>query len=315
MELQTVRYFLALAQSLNFTRAAEHCSVTQPALTKAIQKLEHELGGALIYRERNRTQLTELGKLVLPGLQRTVAAADAVKIHAKQYGDRTLAPLRIALSASIAASLVTDAIHKISEYVPGVQVELLDASPEVVPTLLMEGSVNAAIGDDSIPDDFERLDRWTLFEERLMIAVASNGRHGDAIELSMSDLAGASWIEPIGCSVAAAFWRTHFPEPKSPKIAHRGRQYEHLQHMVAAGLGILLVPEHMPAVAGTLSLPIEGDPARRSVQLLMVSGRQYSPAQDALVKVARTFNWRQKVQKSAGRARCPPRGETRVSVV
>jgi hypothetical protein len=56
MELQQVRYFLAVASTLNFTRAAEQCNVTQPALTKGVQKLEQELGGELIYRERQLTQ-------------------------------------------------------------------------------------------------------------------------------------------------------------------------------------------------------------------------------------------------------------------
>ena len=51
MELHQVRYFLAVASTLNFTRAAEQCNVTQPALTKGVQKLEQELGGQLIYRE------------------------------------------------------------------------------------------------------------------------------------------------------------------------------------------------------------------------------------------------------------------------
>ena len=67
MELQQARYVLAVAKTQNFTRAAETCHVTQPALTRAIQRLESELGGDLIVRERKRTQLTDLGKLVLPG--------------------------------------------------------------------------------------------------------------------------------------------------------------------------------------------------------------------------------------------------------
>ncbi|MEY9287064.1 DNA-binding transcriptional LysR family regulator [Bradyrhizobium ottawaense] len=64
LQLYQVRYFLALAKTRNFTRAAEQCNVTQPALTKAIQKLEQELGGALIHRERHLTQLTDLGKMI-----------------------------------------------------------------------------------------------------------------------------------------------------------------------------------------------------------------------------------------------------------
>ena len=61
MELTQVRYFVALCRTLNFTRAAEACSITQPVLTRAIQRLETELGGPLLYRERNLTQLTPLG--------------------------------------------------------------------------------------------------------------------------------------------------------------------------------------------------------------------------------------------------------------
>src|SRR6185312_15395800 len=68
MEFNQVRYFLTLANTLNFTRAAESCNVTQPALTRAIQKLEDELGGLLFYREHNLTQLTELGQLMRPVL-------------------------------------------------------------------------------------------------------------------------------------------------------------------------------------------------------------------------------------------------------
>jgi len=62
MELHQVRYYVALCKALNFTRAAEACNVTQPALTRAIQRLEEELGGPLFQRERNLTQLTELGR-------------------------------------------------------------------------------------------------------------------------------------------------------------------------------------------------------------------------------------------------------------
>ena len=78
MELHQIRYFMAVANTLNFTRAAKQCNVTQPALTKAEQKLEQELGGILIHRERQLTQLTELGKTVLPMLEQALASVEAV---------------------------------------------------------------------------------------------------------------------------------------------------------------------------------------------------------------------------------------------
>src|SRR5205814_5175644 len=95
MELFQVRYFLALAKTLNFTRAAEACNVTQPALTRAIQRLEEELGGPLFQRERNLTQLTELGRLMRPMLEQALAAAESAKQHAQRFRKAELASLRL----------------------------------------------------------------------------------------------------------------------------------------------------------------------------------------------------------------------------
>src|SRR5262249_49974825 len=69
MEMHQVRYFLAVAQELNFSRAAEKCNVSQPSLSRAIQQLEGEFGGPLFHRERHLTHLTDLGEMVRPHLE------------------------------------------------------------------------------------------------------------------------------------------------------------------------------------------------------------------------------------------------------
>ena len=94
MRLQQIRYFLAPANTLNFTRAAEECNVTQSALSKSVQRLERELGGQLIYRERQFTQLTGLGKEVLPMLERALACAEGVHRKAQEFQRRAVAPLK-----------------------------------------------------------------------------------------------------------------------------------------------------------------------------------------------------------------------------
>ena len=75
MEMHQIRYFLAVAEELNFTKAAERCNVSQPALSRAIQALEQELGGPLFRRERSHTHLSELGRMVQPHLPRSSTAA------------------------------------------------------------------------------------------------------------------------------------------------------------------------------------------------------------------------------------------------
>ena len=79
MEMQQVRYFVALARTLNFNRAAEQSNVSQPALTRAIQQLEHELGGALFHRERGNTHLSELGRMMLRYLETVEQSARAAR--------------------------------------------------------------------------------------------------------------------------------------------------------------------------------------------------------------------------------------------
>src|SRR5262249_13588463 len=122
LQLYQVRYFLVLAKTLNFTRAAEQCNVTQPALTKAIQKLEQELGGTLIHRERHLTQLTELGKMILPTLEKIFAAAEAARLQAEGYRKKTIAPLKIGLAPSVSAALIMELLPELARIIPDLRV-------------------------------------------------------------------------------------------------------------------------------------------------------------------------------------------------
>ncbi|MBI2260581.1 MAG: LysR family transcriptional regulator [Caulobacterales bacterium] len=293
MELHQVRYFVTLARTLNFTRAAELCNVTQPALTKAVQKLEQEMGGALLHRERQLTQLTDLGRLILPMLERTLAAADSVRAHAADYQRKTIAPLRLALSPCVSAALVSPAIAEIARVMPGLQVEVFETAPDLMGDLLLAGHAHAAVaGDDTgmLPD---RIDHWDLFEERILVCGADFLPAMSETPTPIGDLVEAAWLERIGCDLLRSFWRAHVGDGHDLRISHRGRSFPHLQHLCAAGLGLLLLPEHAPRLSSLTARPLEGDPLRRRVQLLVVAGRHYSPALDAFVKLARLRAWRE----------------------
>ena len=103
MELYQIRYFVALCETLNFARAAERCSVSSPSLTRAVQKLEHELGGLLIRRERRSTHLTELGRLVRPRLEELLAQAESTKQAAQRFIETDEKPLRFGILPSVGA--------------------------------------------------------------------------------------------------------------------------------------------------------------------------------------------------------------------
>jgi DNA-binding transcriptional LysR family regulator len=277
---------------LNFTRAAEQCHVTQPALTKAVQKLEQELGGVLIHRERQLTQLTDLGKLVLPMLERTYAAAQSVRICAQEFRHKDIAPLKIAIGSWVSAAIMESPLAEIARVMPGLEVELIEAEPHDVVEMLLNGDVNAAIAGDQLCELPVRIDHWPLFRERFLVLMPRESRHADLAAMTVDILEEAVWIEPTGSERATQIWRDLFPAGVEPKIAHRGRQLERLQYLVSAGLGWMLWPEHAPHLPSLLTRPIVGDLLARNIQLMVVAGRRYSPALEALVKIARVHDWR-----------------------
>lgn len=289
MELHQVRYFLAVASTLNFTRAAEMCNVTQPALTKGVQKLEQELGGPLIYRERQLTHLTDLGKTVLPMLERALASTEAVRRRARQFQQKQLAPLTIGLAPSISASLILEPIAEIRKYVPGLYVELREEPPSRLVELLLEGEVNVALVGD-LDDTPDRIDNWALFEERYVAVLAPSHELADLPVIGIEALREATILDRFNCDVSPKLHCLFFPDTP-PHQNHRSNRSLHLQHLAAAGFGIVLAPEHMPRLPSLKALPIEGDPIWQEVRLLAVQGRRYSPALDAFVKVARLHDW------------------------
>lgn len=292
MELHQIRYFLALARSLNFTRAAEMCNVTQPALTKAVQKLELELGGVLIHRERQLTQLTDLGKLVLPMLERAYVAAERVQSLAVEFRRKEIAPLKIALASCVSAAIIEAPLIELARFMPGLQVELVEEEPAALSELLLAGTVGAAIAGDELGELPVRIDRWNLFEERFLVLAPRESALAAFSSLPTDVLAQATWLERVGCDGASQPWQGLFPPEVEPHVGHRGRRLAHLQHMVAAGLGVMLWPEHAPHLPSLVTRPIACDPLRRNVQLLVVAGRRYSPALEALVKISRIHDWR-----------------------
>lgn len=102
MARRQIRYFLAVAQTLNFTRAAEERHVAQPSLTRAVKLLEAELGSDLFRRERNLTYLTDFGQRMLPLMRQCLECMTSAKRLAEEMKSGTVAPLTIALSRSVA---------------------------------------------------------------------------------------------------------------------------------------------------------------------------------------------------------------------
>src|SRR6516225_1039486 len=128
VELYQIKYFLALCETLNFARAAERCNVSQPSLTRAVQKLEHELGGLLVVRDRHLTHLTELGALVRPMLDEVVSHSVRVKSVAEQHLGTKKKVLRLGYMPSMGPTRLAPLLTRFGAEQPEVELVLVEAS-------------------------------------------------------------------------------------------------------------------------------------------------------------------------------------------
>src|SRR5581483_3264279 len=145
MEMHQVRYFLTVARTLNFTRAAEQCNVSQPALTRAIRQLEEELGGELLRREGKLSHLTELGQRMLPLMQQCYDSALAAKSHASSLKKGVASPLALGLSHTIDMRLLTPVLTELQRAVAGLQLKVLRGNAGEIAEALQKGRVEFAI--------------------------------------------------------------------------------------------------------------------------------------------------------------------------
>src|SRR5229473_3977420 len=145
MEMHQVRYFLAVAQELNFSRAAEICNVTQPSLSRAIAQLEGELGGQLFHRERHLTHLTDLGQMVRPHLELVYRAADKAKRLSQDLSQLKRVPLKLGIMSTISPDEIVELIAALKTRHEGLELRLCDAGARDLRDRLLAGELEAVI--------------------------------------------------------------------------------------------------------------------------------------------------------------------------
>ena len=292
MEFNQVRYFIALARTLHFTKAAEACHVSQPALTRAIQKLEQEFGGPLFYRERNHTQLTELGRLMLPSLERALDAARDAKQQAEVFQRRETSPLRIGLEHSVPAAELTPVFAALRRHSEEFDLSLDQGTQTVLCERLLAGDLDVALLVDG-PEFSERLNRWALFDERYVLICPPDHRFADRPRVSVPDIAAEYLLlhEDPDCRVrrfVEALFEAHGVKPRRERF---GATQEQIVEMVLASLGVSVVGERLPALSRLLARSIEADADRRTVMLATVAGRPFGPTPALFVKLMRARSW------------------------
>jgi len=290
MEMHQIRYFLAVCETLNFTRAAESCNVTQPALTRAIQKLEEELGGLLFRRERSLTHMTDLGRLMRPHLEQVLGQAKAAKSTARGFLRLDDAPVNLGVMCTIGPLRFTTFITEFRRAHPGVEISLKEGVPGALSEMLMEGKLDVALMAQ--PDPFpERFDVHPLYREPFFIAFGPGhdfaGRNG----IRVADLEGQAYLSRYNCEYRDQLGQMCEDRGVPLKRAYRSEREDWIQSMVAAGMGICFLPQYSVTIPGVQTRPFIDPPVIREVSLVTIAGRRFSPAIAAFVKAVKGYKW------------------------
>lgn len=292
MEMHQVRYFLAVCRTLNFTKAAEECNVAQPSLTRAVQKLEEELGGALFHRERANTHLTELGRLMLPHLEQTYAASQSAKALATSIRKGEVAPLRLAVDTSVSIAPVIEILSSLQQSINGIELTLGSGTRKVVLDDALEGDFDLVIASQA-GEPPDRMRSWILFREQCQIIVAKDHAFAKQKTVELAQLDGEAIIERVDCCLLPGFLEACASANVKPDFRHRATSEEQLQRMVLGGFGCGVSSPTIPLLDGIVGVPLSGKGVEREVVLATVAGRRFSVAVDAFVKVARARDWSQ----------------------
>jgi DNA-binding transcriptional LysR family regulator len=291
MEMHQVRYFLAVARVLNFTRAAEECHVAQPSLTRAIKQLEGELGGDLFRRERNLTHLTDLGTRMLPMLQQCYESAMTAKSLAQSMKAGAVAPLAIGLSLAVDITLIISFVTELVRSLPGLELRFMRGTGPEVAELLKKGEVEVALAG-SLGQTWDRLESWALFTEPYKFVVGLKHPLADKQAVSAADVTKERLVGRSHCEHVAEV--TAFATDIGLGAgAHQACSESDVAALLQSNIGISIIPQSSVRPLGVRSLDMDGFDVNRTVRVYAVAGRQRSMAASTFIKMMRAADWSQ----------------------
>lgn len=290
MELHQIRYFLALCETLNFARAAERCNVSQPSLTRAVQKLEQELGGLLVHRERQRTHLTELGELVRPMLNEVLSHSARTVAAAERHLSRQKTVLRLGILPSIGPVRLTPFLGRFGAEHGGIELTLVEAPLPRLNDLLVGGALDAAVVAYVARSD-KRFRYCRLYRERIVTVAPRGHRFEQLAVVRLRDLQDENLLFRTNCDMGDFLLETCRRQGFEPRIVYRSAREDWVQTMVASGLGITVMPEFTHTGVATVARPLVDPDLLRQLSLVTVAGRRHEPAAALFVRTIRAHLW------------------------
>lgn len=289
MDFRQIRYFLALAETLNFTRAAERCHVTQPTLTQAIKRLEDEVGGPLLIRDGKATRLTTLGRTLKKHFAEVEQASSDLLQEARKITSGSVAHITIGVAESIGPQSIAAFVGEFRQAHPRVTVSLRIIGASDAESALLSGDVEVCF---TCARDVKstRIDLRELYQEPLVVVFPPEHRFAEFESVKPGDLRSETIVAHRGCAIYAQLRASvEDGDLDTVELGSAGRDW--VQTMVEQGLGVSVVPAFGPTAAALPSKPLGAAFRDRTIAAASVYGGPKSRELRAFLDAARTFDW------------------------
>jgi DNA-binding transcriptional LysR family regulator len=253
MEMQQIRYFLAVCDQGSITHAARLTYVSQPSLTQSIKKLEDEMGGELFTRTRSGCELTPLGRMVEAKLRKVYKDLQSTKAEAIRFTRLNTVPLRIGMMTTIGAQRLGPCLAWYQQEYPNIELELIvDSEAELLKQLdsgLLDLVISAPARMPSSP--YQSI---LLYGERYVVAFSPAHRFNQLQKVGLKAIQSEPYLDRLNCELREDLKCICQNQEVNLYAAYRSNSEEWILRMVQEGIGVALMPEYtLPKQATDIS--------------------------------------------------------------
>ncbi len=271
MELRQIEYFLAVCQARNFTRAAQACNVTQPALTKSLKLLEFELGGELIDRQAKPMRLTDLGELLVEKFRKLHDLKNNIAAQASLFSNMDSSTHTIGIVNTIGEEKLFQLSQSIQLKFPCIALSISMLPQQALEEKVLEGCLELAIFVDK-PNQSRWCKKSPLFTETFVLALPEHHALSDKKTITTSDLHNVNYIRRDHCEmndIVDAYFE-HQGIKLNTQLSTDQEGFA--SQMIEAGLGVSIMPKALGKKMST-TREISDFPFQRTLSLFRLSDR------------------------------------------
>lgn len=290
MELYQIRYFLAVADTLNFTRASERSCISQPALTKAIQRLEETMGGRLFDRAKSPVQLTDLGRAMLPNLRQVYDSAQLAREQALRLTSEHKDVVRVGVMCTIDFDKMLPGFVEVLHGRTEVEVSFREGNLEALSDALDRGELDLGImcSPDAIP---KRFAAQVLFREHYVLAIGDDHRFNGRNAIELNELHRERYCERVMCEFSAYIERLLRDRGVKVEVVQESTREDWVQALVRANFGVAFMPVSIARSAGLAHVYTSDVEIMREVGVLHHTERPVTVAQQAVINSLAAHRW------------------------